>query len=216
MGGNEVLAGIEKEKLIVIFRGVPTEDAADVARALADGGVKFIEITYNHCKDDPEAYFEEHMMAVKAAVGDRVCMGAGTVLTVDQVELACRLGAGYIVSPNSNDAVIKRTKELDMVSIPGAMTPTEIVHARDCGADIVKLYIVDDINHVKYLMGPLGHIPMQATCNVSLDTIPQFLKAGIKAFGTRAFLTNDLIEKKDYKEIEKRAREHIEIIKANS
>ena len=50
MGGNEVLAGIEKEKLIVIFRGVPTEDAADVARALADGGVKFIEITYNHCK----------------------------------------------------------------------------------------------------------------------------------------------------------------------
>ena len=51
MGGNEVLAGIEKEKLIVIFRGVPTEDAADVARALADGGVKFIEITYNHCKD---------------------------------------------------------------------------------------------------------------------------------------------------------------------
>ena len=204
MGGNEVLAGIEKEKLIVIFRGVPTEDAADVARALADGGVKFIEITYNHCKDDPEAYFEEQMMAVKAAVGDRVCMGAGTVLTVDQVELACRLGAGYIVSPNSNDAVIKRTKEL------------EIVHARDCGADIVKLYIVDDINHVKYLMGPLGHIPMQATCNVSLDTIPQFLKAGIKAFGTRAFLTNDLIEKKDYKEIEKRAREHIEIIKANS
>ena len=190
MGGNEVLAGIEKEKLIVIFRGVPTEDAADVARALADGGVKFIEITYNHCKDDPEAYFEEQMMAVKAAVGDRVCMGAGTVLTVDQVELACRLGAGYIVSPNSNDAVIKRTKE--------------------------KLYIVDDINHVKYLMGPLGHIPMQATCNVSLDTIPQFLKAGIKAFGTRAFLTNDLIEKKDYKEIEKRAREHIEIIKANS
>ena len=80
MGGNEVLAGIEKEKLIVIFRGVPTEDAADVARALADGGVKFIEITYNHCKDDPEAYFEEQMMAVKAAVGDRVCMGAGTGL----------------------------------------------------------------------------------------------------------------------------------------
>lgn len=72
MGGNEVLAGIEKEKLIVIFRGVPTEDAADVARALADGGVKFIEITYNHCKDDPEAYFEEQMMAVKAAVGDQI------------------------------------------------------------------------------------------------------------------------------------------------
>lgn len=180
------------------------------------GELSLSKFTYNHCKDDPEAYFEEQMMAVKAAVGDRVCMGAGTVLTVDQVELACRLGAGYIVSPNSNDAVIKRTKELDMVSIPGAMTPTEIVHARDCGADIVKLYIVDDINHVKYLMGPLGHIPMQATCNVSLDTIPQFLKAGIKAFGTRAFLTNDLIEKKDYKEIEKRAREHIEIIKANS
>ena len=62
----------------------------------------------------------------------------GTVLTVDQVELACRLGAGYISIANSNDAVIKRTKELDMVSIPGAMTPTEIVHARDCGADIVK------------------------------------------------------------------------------
>lgn len=103
-----------------------------------------------------------------------------------------------------------------MVSIPGAMTPTEIVYARDCGADIVKLYIVDDVNDVKYLMGPLGHIPMQATCNVSLDTIPQFLQAGIKAFGTRAFLTNDLIENKDYQEIENRARKHVEMIKMNS
>lgn len=216
MCGREVLEGIQREKLIVIFRGVPTADAANVAKALADGGVKYIEITYNHRKDDPEAYFEEQMMTVKNAVGDRVCMGAGTVLTVGQVELARRLGADYIVSPNTNEAVIKRTKELDMVSIPGAMTPTEIVYARDCGADIVKLYIVDDVSHVKYLMGPLGHIPMQATCNVSLDTIPMFLQAGIKAFGTRAFLTNDLIENKDYEEIERRAREHIEVIKANS
>ena len=99
MGGNEVLAGIEKEKLIVIFRGVPTEDAADVARALADGGVKFIEITYNHCKDDPEAYFEEQMMAVKAAVGDRVCMGAGTVLTVDPVSYTHLPKAGTPAGP---------------------------------------------------------------------------------------------------------------------
>ncbi|WP_138311162.1 MULTISPECIES: bifunctional 4-hydroxy-2-oxoglutarate aldolase/2-dehydro-3-deoxy-phosphogluconate aldolase [unclassified Clostridium] len=216
MNGKDVLKSIEKEKLIVIFRGIPTEGAANVAKALADGGVKFIEITYNHRKDSPEKYFEEQMLAVKAAVGDRVCMGAGTVLTVGQVELAHRLGAGYIVSPNTNEAVIKRTKELDMVSIPGAMTPTEIVYARDCGADIVKLYIVDDVNDVKYLMGPLGHIPMQATCNVSLDTIPQFLQAGIKAFGTRAFLTNDLIENKDYQEIENRARKHVEMIKMNS
>lgn len=216
MSGKKVLEGIEKEKLIVIFRGVPTEEAAGVAKALADGGVKYIEITYNHRKNDPEKYFEEQMLAVKNAVGDRVCIGAGTVLTVEQVELACRLGAGYIVSPNTNEAVIRRTKELDMVSIPGAMTPTEIVYARDCGADIVKLYIVDDVSHVKYLMGPLGHIPMQATCNVSIETIPQFLQAGIKAFGTRAFLTNDLIESRDYNEIQRRAREHIEVIKANS
>lgn len=216
MGSKQVLEGIEKDKLIVIFRGIPTECAADVAKALVAGGIRYIEITYNHRRNDAMDFFKEQMTVVKDAVGDQVCMGAGTVLTVEQVEFARSLGAEYIVSPNTNEAVIKRTKELDMVSVPGAQSPSEIVNAREWGADIVKLYIVDDIAHVRYLMGPLGHIPMQATCNVSLETIPQFLQAGIKAFGTRAFITNDLIESKNYAEIEKRAREHLEVIRANS
>lgn len=215
MTDNKVLKVLQEEKFICIFRGIPTEKAADVARALVEGGAKFIEITYNHKSSDPMGEFKKQFEEVKAAVGDQVYLGAGTVLTEEQVDFAKSLGAVYIVSPNTNEAVIRKTKSHGMVSVPGAMSPSEIVFARECGADIVKLYIVEDLQHVKYLQGPLGHIPMQLTCGVSVESIPKALDAGIKCFGTRAFITNDLIENSDYKEIARRMSEHLRAIKTH-
>ena len=213
---SSALATLREEKFVAIMRGIPTEKIGEVAKASVAGGIKFVEITYDHKKEDPKAFFAEQIEAVKAAVGDTAYVGAGTVLTVDQVNWAYEHGAQYIVSPNTNDDVIRRTKELGLVSVPGAMSPSEIVHAYDLGADIVKLYIIEDPQYVKFLMGPLGHIPYQATCNVSIDTIPTWLAAGAKCFGTRAFITNDLIEKEDYAEITRRAAAHVKAIKENA
>jgi 2-dehydro-3-deoxyphosphogluconate aldolase/(4S)-4-hydroxy-2-oxoglutarate aldolase len=213
MSHESVLSRIFEEKLIVIFRGISQEQIADIATAAVEGGAKFIEVTFDHKSKTIEQDFIDQITAVKNAIGTRACIGAGTVLTTQQTKLAKEMGAEYIVSPNTNKDVIELTKKLGMVSIPGSFSPTEIVNAWEYGADIVKLYIEEEPRHVKYLQGPLGHIPMQIVCNVSLETIPKFLNAGIKAFGTRAFITDDLIKNKDYAGIKKATAEFIQAIK---
>lgn len=213
MSHESVLSRIFEEKLIVIFRGISQEQIAEIATSAVEGGAKFIEVTFNQKSKTIDQDFINQITAVKNAIGARACVGAGTVLTTHQTKLAKEMGAEYIVSPNTNKDVIELTKKLGMVSIPGAYSPTEIVNAWEYGADIVKLYIEDDPTHVKYLQGPLGHIPMQIVCNVSLETIPQFLKAGIKAFGTRAFITEDLIRNKNYAGIKKATENFIQAIR---
>jgi 2-dehydro-3-deoxyphosphogluconate aldolase/(4S)-4-hydroxy-2-oxoglutarate aldolase len=215
MLSKDVFTTLMNEKLVAIFRGVPLDEVGPVSTALAEAGIKFIELTYNQCSENPKEDFAAQMKEARDAVGDKVYIGAGTVLSVEQVDWAHEVGAEYIVSPITKGDVIKRTKELGLMSIPGANTPTEIVYAYECGADMVKLYIIDEVKQVKYLMGPIGHIPMQATCGVTLDSIPEFMKAGIKAFGTRAFLTDDLIHKKDYAGMKDLAKKYIEQVKKN-
>lgn len=185
-------------KLIAILRGVPLEKAPDVAAALADGGIRFLEICFNQESEHPMEDFAKQYKAVRGAVGPEVHIGAGTVLTEDQLMLVHQLGGELIVSPCTDVSLIKKTKELGMLSIPGAMTPSEIVTAYHAGANLIKLYIVDSPGTVKMLQGPLGHIPMQVTCNVTLDTIPEFLKAGVKAFGTKAMMPKHLLDTMDY------------------
>lgn len=194
-------------KLVAILRGVPLEKASSVAVALADGGIRFLEICFNQESKSPLDEFTRQYEAVRQAVGAEVHIGAGTVLTEEQLMLVHKLGGELIVSPCTNPDLIRKTKELGMLSIPGAMTPSEIVDAYDAGADLIKLYVVDSPGFVKMLQGPLGHIPVQVTCNVSLDTIPAFLAAGVTAFGTKAMLPDDLLDAMDYDGIQKLAKQ---------
>lgn len=194
-----------EKKLVAILRGVPLEKMPDVAAALADGGIRFLEICFNQESEHPMDDFAKQYQAVSDAVGSEVHIGAGTVLTADQLILVHQLGGELIVSPCTDVSLIQKTKELGMLSIPGAMTPSEIVNAYHAGADLIKLYIVDNPGTVKMLQGPLGHIPMQVTCNVTLDTIPEFLAAGVKAFGTKAMLPDRLLDAMDYEGIRKLA-----------
>lgn len=206
---------MKAERFTAIMRGVPTEIIGEVAKAVVAGGIKFVEITYSHTSEDPLALFARQFEEVKKAIGDTAFIGAGTVLTAAQVDFAYEHGASFIVSPNVCDEVILRTKELGLISVPGAMTPSEVVHAYNLGADIVKMYIVEEPKYVKFLMGPLGFVPYLATCNVSAETIPEWMKCGVKYFGTRAFITNDLLENRDYEEITRRAAAHVKAIKDN-
>ena len=196
MDTKNALIQLWDSKLIAIFRGVPKAEAGPVARALAEGGICFFEICLNHNSENLKEEFQEQWEQVRKAVGRDACVGAGTVLSVEQVEMVAQCGGQMIVSPCTNPAVIKRTKELGLICIPGAMTPTEITLAYEAGADMVKLYVVEDPHYVSMLRGPLGHIPMQVTCNVNLHTIPEFLKAGVRAFGTKAMLPDDRIRAK--------------------
>ncbi|MCI8764283.1 MAG: bifunctional 4-hydroxy-2-oxoglutarate aldolase/2-dehydro-3-deoxy-phosphogluconate aldolase [Lachnospiraceae bacterium] len=214
MDTKNALIQLWDSKLIAIFRGVPKAEAGPVARALAEGGIRFFEICLNHNSESPKEEFQEQWEQVRKAVGRDACVGAGTVLSVEQVEMVAQCGGQMIVSPCTNPAVIKRTKELGLICIPGAMTPTEITLAYEAGADMVKLYVVEDPHYVSMLRGPLGHIPMQVTCNVNLHTIPEFLKAGVRAFGTKAMLPDDRIRAQDYAGIKKLAETYVAAVQA--
>lgn len=206
---------ILQEKLMVLFRRVPVEKMAPLAQALVRGGVKILEITFDQEAADPGALLKASMEAVRAAVGDALLLGAGTVLTRDQVVAAKEAGAAFIVSPNGDPQIISLTKVLGMVSIPGAMTPTEIVGAWNAGADIVKLFPADDLgyHYIWNIRGPLPHIPLMATGGVNPTTIPEFLSRGINAVGTGvSIIDREMLNNENYAGIEDLARQHVQAV----
>lgn len=203
-----------EKKLVAIFRSVPTEKVGKTAKALYEGGIRFFEICLNQSSDDVMGEFKAQFDAVKEAVGADAHIGAGTVLKVSEVEAIAAIGGEMIVSPVTNLDVIKKTKELGLLSTPGAQTPTEIESAYSNGADIVKLYVVEDPHFVQMIKGPLGFIPTEITCNVSVETIPEFLKVGVKAFGTKAMLPDALVAAEKYDEIRAKAEAFVKAVSA--
>lgn len=206
---------IREKKLIIIARGIPTDVLTKAAVAMAEAGICLMESTFDHRLLDPIADNVAQIIALREAVGDSIRIGAGTVLTVEEAQAAYDAGAEYIVSPNTNPEVIRRTKKLGMLSIPGAMTPTEICAAWNLGADMVKLFPADDLgmHYIQNLRGPLPHIPLMATGGVNPGTIPELTRLGVAAFGTGiTVLRHDLVEKQDYAGIAALAKAHVDAI----
>lgn len=140
--------------------------------------------------------------------------GAGTVLTVKEVEAARDAGGEFMISPNFCEEVIKRTKELGLVSIPGAMTPTEIVNAYACGADYVKLFPAATLGlkYIKDILAPIGHIPLIATAGITEENFAEFLKLGLVGAGISGRLTDKkLIAAGDWEEFTRRAEGFVKI-----
>ena len=178
---EDLLNGLKTSKIIAILRGVPNDRVVDTVRALAQGGIRFAEITFDQ-RNIPCAPMAIHL-AVQAGFGN---VGTGTVMTPAQVDMAADAGAKYIISPNVDREVITRTKERGLVSIPGAFTPTEAADAYRYGADIVKLFPADVLGtaFVKALVnGPFGHIPLAAVGGIHAGNIRSFLDAGCVCAG---------------------------------
>lgn len=204
------------EKLVAICRTLPTEKLGNVAKALVKGGVKILEITIDQMAEDPAAVIKEAMQTVRNAVGDQLCLGCGTVLNCDQLQMAVDAGAVFYLSPNFKADVVKKAKEMGLVAIPGALTPSEIVEAWEAGADIVKLFPADDMgyHYIWNLKGPLPHIPLLASGGVNPDTIPTYLQYGVAAVGTGVSIINrDMLAADDYEGIAQLAKKHVDAIK---
>ena len=157
----------------------------DAAEALYAGGVRLLECTFDHWREDCEQANCRLISALTERFSGRMQIGAGTVLTVREAEAAVDAGASFLISPGADEKVIVRTREMGAVSIPGALTPTEIVAAWQAGADFVKLFPVGSLGpgYVKAVRAPLAHIPMLAVGGVTLENIPAFLKSGVSGFG---------------------------------
>ena len=207
---------IEKEGLIVIFRGVPLEKIGKTVQALYDGGVRIVEIAFNPSDSDTINKTTALIRKVKETMGEKMMVGAGTVITEDYVNAAYEAGAEFIFSPDTDVDIIKLTKKLGLISIPGALTPSECKTAYKNGADIIKLFpaTINDIDYITGITRPLSHIPFICVGGTNENTIEAFIKAGAKGVGTGiSILKPELIEKEDYAEITKLAKLHIEKIK---
>lgn len=189
---KNLLDAIFEKKLIAIIRGIPAKDMLATADALLAGGIDMMEITFDQTSEAGIRETLDSISLVGDALPGKVALGAGTVMTSRQVVDAKNCGATFIISPNVNREVIRLTKDLGMVSMPGALTPTEIADAFDAGADIVKLFPAGlwGSEYLKAVRGPLGHIPMAAVGGVTPENVGDFLKAGAACAGIGSNLVN--------------------------
>ncbi|MBR5517886.1 MAG: bifunctional 4-hydroxy-2-oxoglutarate aldolase/2-dehydro-3-deoxy-phosphogluconate aldolase [Clostridia bacterium] len=213
---NKVIKAIEEEKLIVIVRGVKKEKLIPLAEAMYEGGVRLLEITYDAKGIVTDEETSENIKMLTKHFEGRMYIGAGTVLKESQAELTKNAGGTFIISPDTNPDVIKKTVELGLVSIPGALTPSEIQRAHINGADFVKLFPITSmgVEYVKAVSAPLSHVKLLAVGGVGLDNIPDYLKSGVCGFG----LGSNIIDKKalaedDYKTITELAKQYTMAVK---
>lgn len=201
---------IRQHKIITILRGLSKEEVLQTAQALYDGGIRLLEITFNQAAPAEET--AEAIRAVNQRFEGKLCVGAGTVMTIRQLYAAYEAGVKYIISPDSNPEIIRETKKLGLVSMPGAMTPTEVASSYAEGADIVKIFPADNLglSYIKALKGPLNHIPMAAVGGVNLDNIADFMKAGVAGVGIGSNIVDKAaIRRGDYAHITKLAESYI-------
>ncbi len=189
---NKVIEAIEREKLIVIVRGVQKEKLIPLAEAMYKGGIRLLEVTYDARGIVSDEETAENIKMLASHFEGRMFIGAGTVLSEKQVELTKNAGGLFIISPDANASVIRKTRELGLVSMPGALTPTEIQSAHIAGADFVKLFPVSDLgpSYLKAVKAPLSHIKMLAVGGVDEGNIKTYLKAGASGFGIGASIVN--------------------------
>ena len=212
----QIMQKIEAEKIIAIVRGVGPEQCMKVADALYAGGIRLMEVTYDQKNPDSFQATADAIAAIAKAYEGRMEVGAGTVTTPELVEMTAKAGGKFIISPDVNVDVIKRTNELGLVSMPGAMTPTEVMTAHWAGADFVKLFPVGNlgVSYVKALRAPISHVKLMAVGGVNESNIADFLAAGICGVGVGGNLANKKwIEAGEFDKITETAKNMVAIIK---
>jgi 2-dehydro-3-deoxyphosphogluconate aldolase/(4S)-4-hydroxy-2-oxoglutarate aldolase len=209
---EKALALIREVGLVPIVRAPSAEDALRAVEAIVAGGIGIAEITMTV----PGAL--RVMEAVAARYGDKVLLGAGTILDTETCRAAMLAGAEFIVTPSLDVRVIEMARRYSKPIFPGALTPTEVVTAWQAGADMVKIFPCGPVGGAKYikaLKGPLPHIEMVPTGGVNLETAAEFIKAGAAAVA----VGGELVDMKALKEgkldqITETARKFVEAVRA--
>ncbi len=203
MGRKELLSKICSQQIVGIVREDSALNAAGVADAYAQNGIRIIEVTLT----TPDA-FDLISMLTRRYAGDDVTVAAGTVRSSNDAALARRAGAEIIVSPHTDVRLIEYAIENDMLSIAGAATVTEMLHAWESGCDVVKIFPAPQLggpDYVRAIRGPIRDVPMLAGGPISLDAIDGYLDAGCIAVNLGlALAVPDLVRSKQWDEIARR------------
>ena len=184
---EETKKTLEQAVLIPVLRAGSIQTGHALVDAMMAGGVTVVEVTMTV----PNAL--TLLRELKQRHGDRLLLGSGTVTDAAQAEATIDEGAEFVVSPSLHLDVIAKTKELGRISIPGALTPTEVITAWRAGADYVKIFpcsAMGGASYLKSLLAPFPELKLIPTGGVTLQTAADFLKAGARALGVGTDLVN--------------------------
>jgi 2-dehydro-3-deoxyphosphogluconate aldolase / (4S)-4-hydroxy-2-oxoglutarate aldolase len=196
--------------IVAIMRRTEASLAVETAEALLAGGVSVVEVTLN-----TEGAIDM-LSALRGRLGDRMLIGAGTVMTAEDVRRAVGAGAQFVVSPHTDADVIAAARRAGVPAAPGAFTPTEIVHAWRLGAAVVKVFPVGSVGprYLRDVLAPLTQIPLLPTGGVNLENAAEFIRAGARGLG----LGGDLVSAKavaarEFGSIAERAAQFVEQVR---
>jgi 2-dehydro-3-deoxyphosphogluconate aldolase/(4S)-4-hydroxy-2-oxoglutarate aldolase len=212
MNKETVLSFIRDVGIVPVVRTSSAESAVKAVEAIYEGGIRAAEITMTV----PGAI--RALEAVADRFGDKIVLGAGTVLDPESARVSMLAGAEFFVTPSLKLATIEMVKRYGKVIMPGALTPTEVLAAWEAGADIVKIFPCGNVGGPKYiraLKAPFPQIEMIPTGGVNLETAGEFLKAGACAVAVGAELVDaKTIKEGRYEIFTERARKFLEVIAA--
>jgi 2-dehydro-3-deoxyphosphogluconate aldolase/(4S)-4-hydroxy-2-oxoglutarate aldolase len=209
----DTLSSLKESGVVAVIRTDTPNDLVAVARALLRGGVRFVEITMT--VPGALAIIAEAAAQLK---GEGVHIGAGTVLDGATARAAVQAGASFVVSPGFDLETIRVCQTYGVLCMPGALTPTEVLHAWKNGADVVKIFPADigGPEYIKTLKEPLPQIELMPTKGVNFETAGAFLKSGAIAVGAGSTLVSrELIAARNYEQITANAAKFSAIVKAS-
>ncbi len=187
-----IIQQVLDKKIIAIVRGVYGEDCLRLAQALYDGGIELLEVTFDQRDKTQWKKTEESIALLNQRLSDKMLFGAGTVTERELVLRAKKAGAKFIVSPDVNPEVIQLATDLGLVTMPGALTPTETLTAHKAGADFVKLFPAGTMgnSYLKAIRGPVNHVKILAVGGIDETNAAEFLQAGAVGVGVGGNLVN--------------------------
>lgn len=195
---------LEEYRAIAVIRADDLTTGKQMAKAIAQGGITLIEITWNSY--NPSQLLQELQTELTDCI-----IGAGTVLTPSALQEAITAGAAFCFSPYCNHQLLKMAQASELPMIPGALSPTEILNAWHSGASSVKVFPITAVGGPKYihsLQKPLGEVPLIPTGGVTIANAPEFIASGAIAVGLSSSLfPRQLLEKQAWSEITQLARQ---------
>lgn len=209
MNPSETLGRLRSAGVVAVIRGPSAEGAVSAAKALIEGGVTGIEITYS----TPDA--ARAIASVSGVVDDRVVLGAGTVTNAEQAKAAAAAGATFIVTPGTNEALASAVLETGVAGIFGALTPSEVLQVVAWGAHAVKIFpaSLGGPSYLRALRAPMPDLSLMPTGGVSADNLADWFAAGASCVGAGSELCSaKLISDQAWSEIEQRARRYAEAL----
>ena len=189
---DEIIKAVHDGRIVAIIRGFAPDVCLNLAEAYFKGGIRLVEVTFNQKAPETWKDTAAAIGAIKTRFAGAVHVGAGTVLTEEQLSMCRDAGGEYMITPNVNPALIRSCVEQGLVAMPGALTPSEAVDAWDAGASFVKIFPAGSLGpgYVKAIRAPLSHIPFLAVGGISPDNVADFMRVGCVGAGVGGNLTN--------------------------